>query len=118
MSKKILTCDLRACDNFGEPVEVDELPEACICTCCRGLLVEYESVFDSWDNTYGSEYTPTPEAVLSAYTGILMGTFSELHEYVEHLFARSVWTHEFPTLAKEIKNRSKTDYEKMVNALK
>jgi hypothetical protein len=34
-------------------------------------------------------------AVLSAYTGFLIGDFSEMHEYVEKIMERAVWTHEF-----------------------
>jgi len=33
-------------------------------------------------------------AVVAAYTGILIGEFSELHAYIEKTMGRSVWTHE------------------------
>lgn len=33
-------------------------------------------------------------AVLSAYTGILLCDFGVMHEYIQHVFGRPVWTHE------------------------
>ena len=35
-----------------------------------------------------------PAAVLSAYTDYLLGDFSEMHEYIEHVLRRPVFTHE------------------------
>ena len=50
-------------------------------------------------------------AVLSAYTGILMcKTFSPVHEYIEEIMGRPVWTHEIPMLADEIKEKSKEEF--------
>ena len=50
--------------------------------------------------------------VVSAYTGILMCNFSDVHEYIEKVLGRPVWTHE---LAQEevwnkIKEASKRDF--------
>ena len=39
------------------------------------------------------------KVVLSAYTGILMCDFSEVHKYIEKLLGRPVWTHELASEA-------------------
>ena len=54
-------------------------------------------------------------AVLSAYTGILMcKTFSPVHEYIEEIMDRPVWTHEIPMLADEIKEKSKEEFSRII----
>lgn len=54
-------------------------------------------------------------AVLSAYTGILMcKTFSPVHEYIEEIMGRPVWTHEIPMLADEIKEKSKEEFSRII----
>lgn len=58
-------------------------------------------------------------AVLSAYTGILMcKTFSPVHEYIEEIMGRPVWTHEIPMLADEIKEKSKEEFSKIITEQK
>jgi len=54
--------------------------------------------------------TKRDAAIISAYTGFLLGDFQDLHEYVEELFGRPVWTHEFGYNAKQIKELSKPDF--------
>lgn len=55
--------------------------------------------------------TKEEAAIVSAYTGILIGEFSDMHEYVEKLLGRPVFTHEFGTgLFEEIKEKSKVDF--------
>lgn len=51
-------------------------------------------------------------AIVSAYTGVLIGEFSDMHEYVEKIMKRPVWTHELGNKAtfNEIKNLSKQDF--------
>ena len=51
-------------------------------------------------------------AIVSAYTGILCGDFSDFHEYVEEILGRPVWTHEFANieLMQKIKELSKNDF--------
>ena len=49
-------------------------------------------------------------AIVSAYTGILLGDFGEMHKYIEEIMGRPVWTHEMPSLWDEIKARSKDDF--------
>lgn len=54
-------------------------------------------------------------AVISAYTGILIcKTFSPVHEYIEEIMGRPVWTHEILSLHDEIKNKSKAEFEKII----
>ena len=51
-------------------------------------------------------------AIVSAYTGLLCGEFSWMHEYTEEKFGRPVWTHEFgdKKFALELKKKSKEDF--------
>jgi len=56
--------------------------------------------------------TKQEAAIVSAYTGFLIGEFSNMHEYVERIFNRPVWTHEFGSkkIANKIKEKSKKDF--------
>lgn len=55
-------------------------------------------------------------AVISAYTGILVcNDFSPVHEYIEEIIGRPVFTHEIPSLETEIKEKSKAEFERIVN---
>lgn len=59
-------------------------------------------------------------AVVSAHTGILMGDFRDMHEYIEHIMGRPVWTHELgldKDLLNEIKARSEEDFFRAVGAI-
>ena len=52
-------------------------------------------------------------AIVMAYTGITMlagEDFDIFHRYVEEKIGRPVWTHEFPMLADEMKQKSKMDF--------
>lgn len=51
-------------------------------------------------------------AIISAYTGYLIGDFSAMHEYVEEIMDRPVFTHEFgdKEFTKEVKAKSKEDF--------
>ena len=51
--------------------------------------------------------------IVGAYTGILAGPFDDLHEYIEQLMGRPVWTHELASkeLAAEIKEAARSDFE-------
>lgn len=51
-------------------------------------------------------------AIIGAHTGLLAGPFSEMHEYIEKIMGRPVFTHELAndkTVA-EIKQKSKADF--------
>ena len=56
--------------------------------------------------------TKREAAIISAYTGFLLGEFSDLHEYVEGILGRPVFTHEFgdKTVTREIKEKSYDDF--------
>ena len=51
-------------------------------------------------------------AIVSAYTGVLIGKFSDFHKYAEEKLGRPIWTHEM--VGKEFWNRlnsaSKEDF--------
>lgn len=51
-------------------------------------------------------------AIVSAYSGFLLGKFSDLHKYIEEIMERPVWTHELgiKKLTKEIKQKAKKDF--------
>ncbi|NCU28733.1 MAG: hypothetical protein EOM85_03645 [Candidatus Moranbacteria bacterium] len=57
-------------------------------------------------------------AILSAYTGILMCKFEDMHEYAEEKLGRPIMTHEFASehVARQLKEKSKDDFNNiMVN---
>ena len=56
--------------------------------------------------------TKREAAIVSAYTGILLGKFSELHGYIEEIMGRPVFTHELgrDTIVAEIKDKSRQDF--------
>lgn len=51
-------------------------------------------------------------AIIGAFTGISCGPFSDMHEYIEKILERPVWTHElaFPEVWELIKEKSKDDF--------
>ncbi len=55
-------------------------------------------------------------AILSAYTGILLGDFSSMHGYVEEILKRPVFTHEFADekVFALIKESSRADFESVI----
>lgn len=59
-----------------------------------------------------TKLTKEQGAILSAYTGYLCCSFSDLHEYAERILCRPVFTHEFAldSLVKELKEASKEDF--------
>lgn len=59
--------------------------------------------------------TKREKIVVSAYTGILMCSFDDLHKYIEELFGRPVWTHEMAheKTQAEIKEKSKAEFLKI-----
>lgn len=51
-------------------------------------------------------------AIVSAYTGYLIGDFNEMHKYIEEIMDRPVWTHELGSkeFAERIKAASRPDF--------
>ncbi len=56
--------------------------------------------------------TKREAAIISAYTGYLIGDFSETHKYIEEILGRPVWTHEMASekIWEEIRDKAKPDY--------
>ena len=56
--------------------------------------------------------TKREAAIVSAYTGKMLGGFSDMHEYVTELLDREVWTHELADqmIVKEIRDKSLADF--------
>ncbi len=59
--------------------------------------------------------TQKEAAIVSAYTGYLIGSFDEMHKYIEELMDRPVMTHEMGSkdIADEIRRKSKEDFIKI-----
>ena len=51
-------------------------------------------------------------AVIGAYTGILMGAFSDLHAYIEEVMGGPIFTHQMADteLMKEVKLKAKPEF--------
>jgi len=51
-------------------------------------------------------------AIVGAYTGVLAGKFEDMHEYIEEILGRPVFTHELSSndVTKQIKAASKQDF--------
>jgi hypothetical protein len=56
--------------------------------------------------------TKREAAIISAYTGFLLGDFSAFHEYVEEILERPIFSHEMGSKVvwEKIKEKSKTDF--------
>ena len=54
--------------------------------------------------------TKREAAIVSAYTGVLIGDFNEMHRYIEEIMGRPVFTHELSYIFDEIMKRSKNDF--------
>lgn len=54
--------------------------------------------------------TPEQAAIVSAYTGYLVGSFRDMHEYAERKLGRSIWTHQFPSVSDELREAAKSDF--------
>lgn len=56
--------------------------------------------------------TKEQAAIIAAYTGISCGPFHDVHEYVEKILGRPVFTHEMASerIANQIKEASRSDF--------
>jgi hypothetical protein len=54
-------------------------------------------------------------AIVTAYTGILIGAFSDFHQYAEEVMERPIWTHEFADkdVWNELREKSRQDFISM-----
>lgn len=56
--------------------------------------------------------TKREAAIVTMYTGFVIGDFSEAHKYAQEIIGRSIWTHEFASekFCEEIKAKAKPDF--------
>lgn len=61
------------------------------------------------------DMTKEEKLIVSAYTGVLMTEFSDLHEFIEEKLGRPVWTHELANelVVEELKMAVKEDFLKL-----
>ncbi len=64
--------------------------------------------------------TKNEGAILSAYTGIMLCDFKDMHEYAEKVLGRPIWTHEFGSdaVANALKIASEKDFLLVMGSLK
>lgn len=56
--------------------------------------------------------TKREAAIVSAYTGYLIGGFDEMHKYAEEVMGRPIWTHQFADqkLCDALREAAKPDF--------
>jgi len=56
--------------------------------------------------------TKQEAAIVSAYTGFLIGSFADMQTYAEEVLERPIWTHQFgdPEVAAELRVATKDDF--------
>lgn len=61
--------------------------------------------------------TKQEKIIVSAYTGVLMCDFDDVHEYIQKKFGRPVFTHELADkgIQKEVKEKSKEEFLEICN---
>lgn len=59
--------------------------------------------------------TKQEAAIVSAYTGILLGKFTDMHRYIEKIMKRPIFTHELgnKNMTNKVKEKSKSDFLKL-----
>jgi len=59
-------------------------------------------------------------AILTAYTGIMIGEFGDFHEYAEEIMGCGIFTHQFGSedFAKLLKEKAKNDFMLIATNLK
>lgn len=64
--------------------------------------------------------TRRESAIIGAYTGILAGPFDAMHEYIEEIMERPVFTHEMgsESVMEQIKDASKADFVALAESVK
>lgn len=60
--------------------------------------------------------TKREAAIVSAYTGFMLGDFSDMHEYIEEIMEHPVFTHELgsKSIAALVREKSKPDFIKLI----
>lgn len=56
-------------------------------------------------------------AIITAYTGVIAGNFSDFHEFAEEIMGHPIWTHQFASeeLADAIKEKAKPYFLEICN---
>lgn len=56
--------------------------------------------------------TKREAAIVAAYTGVLIGNFSDMHEYIEEIMGGPVFTHQLGNkdFVDEVQRRAKEDF--------
>ena len=54
--------------------------------------------------------TKREAAIVSAYTGYLIGDFSDMHGYIEEVMERPIFTHELPSIMDQLHEKTKNDF--------
>lgn len=64
--------------------------------------------------------TKNEAAIISAFTGKMIGRFSDMHEYVEKLFGHPVFTHMFADedFVQKVKDLSYNDFIQLNESIK
>jgi hypothetical protein len=64
----------------------------------------------------GDRLTREQAAILSAYTGVLLGPFEDMQAYIERILGRAVWTHELASddVCEEIREKAKPDLARII----
>lgn len=62
--------------------------------------------------------TKEEKIIVSAYTGVLMCDFSDMHQYIEEKLGRPVFTHELASqrICDEIKRAAKSDFMRICDS--
>lgn len=55
--------------------------------------------------------TKREAAIISAYTGYLIGDIGEMYKYINEIMGRTVFTHEISILFDEIREKAETDFK-------
>jgi hypothetical protein len=61
---------------------------------CMGIANAIESLNPERHDMSQPKLTKEQAAIIGAFTGILSGQFADMHEYIERIMGRPVWTHE------------------------
>ena len=54
--------------------------------------------------------TKREAAIITAYTGVVLGEWVEAKKYIDEIMGRDLFTHELPVLVGEIHEKAKADF--------
>lgn len=113
----VCNCNNESSYSIGEVVTIREvgLARGEVYVWCQSKLMGMRET--SFKSVVQNRLTTHQASVLSAYTGVLCGNFSDMHKYIEKLFGRPVWTHETGDkgFMSKLKEAAKADFMLLVN---